>query len=124
MAVTREGLDWLWRDLPPRLAPAILRVSDGTQTAEAQQSRAPEYVGLLTATEEVEEDEAPEAPETVTLVRISLLAEFGPDEANFEWTQTEIVLNGVVIDTSDVDLGRKAQGSSATLETYFDAVVG
>lgn len=124
MAVTEEGLTWLWSGLPTRLASARLRVGDGTTMAEAPLSKPPEYVGIIQAEEQVEEDEAPEAPETVTLVRILLTADFGPNEANSEWSQTEIVLDGKVLDVSDVDLGRKAQGTASKLETYFDAVVG
>jgi hypothetical protein len=118
--VTPEGLEWLWSGLPSRLGPATIRVSDGDQVAEAQQSRAPEYVGLLQGTAA----ESGGGEESVTLVRVSLEAVFGPNEANFEWKQREIVLDGKVLDLTEEDLGRKAQGTTATLETFFDAVVG
>jgi hypothetical protein len=118
--VTPDGLEWLWSGLTTRLATATIRVSDGDQVAEAALSRSPEYVGVLTG--QPVEPEAPE--ETVTLVRISLTAVFGPNEANFEWKQREIVVDGKVIDLTEEDLGRKAQGTASTLETHFDAVVG
>lgn len=113
--VTPEGLDWIWAALPARLAGAVLRVSDGSQSAEATASE-PTYVGLL-------EGQQVGGSETVTLVRISLAAEFGPQDANFEWRQTEIVVDGKVIDRNEDDLGRKAPGSSMTLETFFDLAV-
>lgn len=121
--VTVEGLNWIWQALPSRLADASLRVGDGTTMAEARLSRAPEYVGVLTGQPEPSEGGEPDESETVTLVRVSLQAEFGPDEANTDWSVTEVVVEGVVVDRTEGDSGRKVAGSTWTLQTYLDLYV-
>lgn len=84
--LTEQGAFALARSVADWLGDAQLEVSDGTQTA-----RRPAEISLLG-----------------TVVRLS--AEFGEDEANFDWTVQRVVKGDTVVDETRSDLGRKASG--------------
>lgn len=53
--------------------------------------------------------------------RLLLAGECGEGEANFEWTKRSVKLkDGTVIDTTEEDGGRKAQGAIWIAEVAFD----
>jgi hypothetical protein len=56
--------------------------------------------------------------------RITLTARFGPDDANFEWSERRVMIGDRVIDVERVDLGRKAEGATWTLETELEIPEG
>jgi len=84
--LTEQGALALAESVGGWLSDAEVQVSDGSQTATRPADI--ELVG--------------------TVVR--LRAEFGEDEANFEWAVQRVVKGGVVVDETRSDLGRKAGG--------------
>lgn len=49
-------------------------------------------------------------------------ATFGGDSANFHWTRHAVVVNDLVLDSFQVDLGIKAEGSVWTLKPRMELV--
>ena len=75
-----------------------MRVSDGSSSAEA-----------------------PILAVTVDGGRVAVEAEFGGQDANFEWQVRELVASdGTVLDRTEADMGRKSEGSLWAV----DATVG
>ena len=85
------------------LAAGTLTISDGEHTAAAQL------------------DQAPEVTITENGARLRVVATFGEDAANFEWSIREFRSEGgVVIDRTEEDQGRKAPGAVWTLEADIE----
>lgn len=52
---------------------------------------------------------------------VTLTASYGEDEANHDWARRQVVSGaGVVVDTEDVDMGRKAQGTVSGIEVTLE----
>lgn len=91
-----DGLRWLWEPRLDDLRGAGIRVSDGTESAEA-------------AVESVElSQESPDGSQGISAV---LKARFAGDQGAFEWRKREVVVSGVVIDSVSEDMGRKVLGA-------------
>lgn len=75
--------------LAARLADASIVVANGTAEAAAALDGPPETEG-----------------QTVTL-----RATFREGDANFEWSERRVVVDGKTIDTARADMGRKVEGS-------------
>jgi predicted NUDIX family NTP pyrophosphohydrolase len=56
---------------------------------------------------------------------VTLTASYGEGEANHEWARRQVVSGGgVVVDTEDVDMGRKAQGTVSGIEVTLELAPG
>ena len=96
--LTPEGQHALALDTAARFKGGTVRVSDGTASAEA-----------------------PILEVSVSEGHVRVGAEFGGQEANFEWKIRELVgSDGTVLDRTLADMGRKSEGSVWTV----DASVG
>ena len=87
--LTSEGRQALAEDTAARLDGGTVRIISGDRQAEAAI-----------------------ASVTVQDGRVTVEAEFGGSEANFDWQVRELVASdGTVIDRHEADMGRKAEGS-------------
>lgn len=109
--LTPEGLERVWAIAAgvsdDSLAAGVLWISDGESTA------------LVTL------DEAPQITVTENGARLRVVATFGEELANFEWRIREFRSEqGVVIDRTEEDQGRKAAGAVWTLEADLELTKG
>lgn len=66
-----------------------------------------------------------DAAVTVTGATIVLSADFGEDEASFEWRERRVLAqDGTVLDEELADQGRKAPGAIWTVEVTLDVEQG
>ena len=96
--LTPDGQRALAADTAARLEGGTVRVSDGSSSAES-----------------------PILAVTAQDGRVEVEAEFGGQDANFEWRVRELVASdGTVLDRTEADMGRKSEGSLWAV----DATVG
>lgn len=131
---TDAGLMWMWQmmsgqlrnadgTVTDHLGSARLLVGNGSREFEGTDQR---LVGPDTAQAELD----PGMPTIVGMVqgdegrdacRIVFRATFGEDAANFEWAERGVVsAQGVLLDRSVEDQGRKVLGQIWTLEASLD----
>lgn len=53
---------------------------------------------------------------------VEITATFGENDANFEWSERRIEVDGTVIESDDADQGRKVQGMIWTVTVTLDFV--
>jgi hypothetical protein len=86
--LTDQGAAALAQAVAEWMAEAVIAVGDGTTQASTSLSQPPEVRGSV----------------------VVLRGEFGEDEANFDWTVQRVIVNHVLVDETQEDLGRKAGG--------------
>lgn len=63
---------------------------------------------------------APVTSVEVDGAEVTVTAVFGEDEANFSWTERDLVIGEEVIDRETADFGRKSVGATWTIEAVVD----
>lgn len=127
-AFVAVGLEWIWNvlagnvrneegGLSDHLGKARLIVGNSSKPVAADDER---LAGDLTAWAELD-DGFPQ----VEGATITFHATFGEDVANFDWNERGVTsVQGVLLDRSVDDQGRKAPGTVWTLEAVLELGVG
>lgn len=98
MSLTPDGAAAFAEWASQNLAGAEVVVSDGDQEARAPLTQAPSVDGAT----------------------VLLRAEFAEEQANFDWTERQIVLGDRVLDSVSGDFGRKSAGAIWAVEVPIE----
>ena len=130
---TVVGLEWMWRmalgelrndegGLSDHLSKARLIVGDSDEPwTEAQERLVGEQTAYATLDDGYPRRDGMVQTDEGRACRVTFQATFGEDAATFDWLEAGVTsVQGVLIDRSVADRGRKAPGSVWTLNSALD----